>query len=93
MSKILAFKTEISAFLSAKQLIDEPILCHALGIDASLYQMTPKLVGIAMDVVIQMKMIEALTPYAVLLQMPFLNMLVNKVMISSPPLHNSHSQA
>ena len=44
MSKILAFKTEISAFLSAKQLIDEPILCHALGIDASLYQMTPKLV-------------------------------------------------
>ncbi len=44
MPKILVFKTEISSFLNAKQLIDDPILCHALGIDASLYQMTPKLV-------------------------------------------------
>ena len=55
--------------------------------------MTPKQVGIAMVVVIQMKMIEALTPYAVLLQMPFLNMLVNKATTSSLPLHNSHFQA
>lgn len=45
MPKILVFKTEISSFLNAKQLIDDPILCHALGIDATLYQMTPKLVG------------------------------------------------